>query len=215
MNIRCPHCDFSRDVDPAKVPAGPTRVTCPKCRQVFTFTPIPMFESSKAEVGTNSLTGSTSNFQATEATGMPEELAKAGFWYRFVAMVLDYFLIFLIYVLGGAFLRIVFFSSKTSADHFLMEITFSLIMWAFMLTISITYNFIFIGYCGQTPGKMLLRIKVVRLDYSEVGFGTAALREIYGKLLSSQFLLGYLMVPFQPQKQAAHDKIADSYVIKL
>ena len=35
MQINCPHCGFSRDINPAKIPANATRATCPKCKQKF------------------------------------------------------------------------------------------------------------------------------------------------------------------------------------
>ena len=35
MKIVCPYCNFSRDVDPAKLPANVKRATCPKCKQKF------------------------------------------------------------------------------------------------------------------------------------------------------------------------------------
>ena len=35
MELRCPHCGFSKDIDPAKLPADAKRATCPKCHQKF------------------------------------------------------------------------------------------------------------------------------------------------------------------------------------
>ncbi len=35
MKIVCPHCNYSREVDPAKIPAGASKVTCPRCREKF------------------------------------------------------------------------------------------------------------------------------------------------------------------------------------
>ncbi len=49
-----------------------------------------------------------------------------------------------------------------------------------------------------------------------MNYGRAAKREILGKFVSSILLgIGYLMVAFDSQKQGLHDKIADTYVIKL
>ena len=63
---------------------------------------------------------------------------------------------------------------------------------------------------------MALRVKVIRTDGSHVTYGRAALREVPGKFISSILLcVGYLMVAFDSQKQGLHDKIADTYVIKL
>jgi len=74
---------------------------------------------------------------------------------------------------------------------------------------------LFIGYCGQTPGKMTTRIKVIRCNGAEVGYGAAIFREVIGKFISALLLLiGYVMIGFDEQKQGLHDKIADTYVIK-
>lgn len=35
MQLSCPHCGFSKEIDPSKLPAGAKRATCPKCRQKF------------------------------------------------------------------------------------------------------------------------------------------------------------------------------------
>jgi len=92
----------------------------------------------------------------------------------------------------------------------------NMVIWLFGASISITYAVFFTGYCGQTPGKMALRIKVIRTDGSQPSYGRAALREVLGKFVSSILLgIGYLMVIFDSQKQGLHDKIADTYVIKL
>ena len=37
VNIVCPHCQFSKPVDRAKVGAGKKKVTCPECKQQFMF----------------------------------------------------------------------------------------------------------------------------------------------------------------------------------
>jgi uncharacterized RDD family membrane protein YckC len=82
--------------------------------------------------------------------------------------------------------------------------------------LTVAYYVFFTGYCGQTPGKMALRIKVIRTNGMEIGYGKAALREVLGKFVSGILLgIGYLMVAFDLQKQGLHDKIADTYVIKL
>ncbi|MDY6851986.1 MAG: YIP1 family protein [Thermodesulfobacteriota bacterium] len=35
MKVVCPHCNFSRNVDPSKIPENAKRATCPKCHQKF------------------------------------------------------------------------------------------------------------------------------------------------------------------------------------
>jgi predicted Zn finger-like uncharacterized protein len=35
MILACPHCDFSKEIDPAKLPPNAKKATCPKCKQKF------------------------------------------------------------------------------------------------------------------------------------------------------------------------------------
>jgi uncharacterized RDD family membrane protein YckC len=63
---------------------------------------------------------------------------------------------------------------------------------------------------------MAVRVKVIRTDGTEIGYVRAFLREVVGKFLSKLLLgIGYLMVAVDSRKQGLHDKIADTYVIKL
>lgn len=82
--------------------------------------------------------------------------------------------------------------------------------------LEVGYFVYFIGRWGQTPGKKVLNIKVIRLDDQPIGYLNAFLREIVGKLLSSiVFLLGYFWMIWDKKKQTWHDKIAGTVVINV
>ena len=82
------------------------------------------------------------------------------------------------------------------------------------LIVAFAYEVFFVGRFGGTPGKLLLRMRIVRSDYSRVTYGRAAIR-YFGKMLSGLTMyIGYLMVAFDPQRRALHDYIADTRVIK-
>ena len=86
------------------------------------------------------------------------------------------------------------------------------------MLLSFGYYVFLIGYKGQTIGKMALGIKVVNLNNTQThpDYVHAFLREIVGKLISAAvLLLGYIWVIFDKNKQAWHDKIAGTVVIKL
>lgn len=62
---------------------------------------------------------------------------------------------------------------------------------------------------------MALGLKVVRTDSKPVDWLTAFMREVVGKTLSTlAFLLGYLWAFFHPERQAWHDLIADTLVVR-
>ncbi len=68
---------------------------------------------------------------------------------------------------------------------------------------------------GQTPGKMVMGVKIVRTDGAPIGLGKSILRYL-GYIVSGLILfIGYLWIGVDPKKQGVHDKIADTYVIKL
>ncbi|MFN4071094.1 MAG: RDD family protein [Thermus caldifontis] len=78
------------------------------------------------------------------------------------------------------------------------------------------YYVIFTALYGATPGKMALGLRVVRTNGQPVDWLTAFMREVIGKTLSAlPLLLGYLWAFFHPRRQAWHDLIADTVVVRL
>ena len=72
------------------------------------------------------------------------------------------------------------------------------------------------GYLGQTVGKMLLGIKVIREDNGEVpGLGTAALRTIL-RLVDGIFgyLVGFIAVMASSKRQRLGDMAAHTLVVR-
>lgn len=138
----------------------------------------------------------------------------AGFWIRFVACMIDSLLLGAVQFVIGLVLG---FAGGAAGD-FEGGGAFAMlaITWLCSMAVSITYYVFFTGYNGQTPGKMALRIQVIRTDGTPMTYGRAFLREIPGKFISAIILcIGYLMVAFDQQKQGLHDRIAGTYVIKL
>lgn len=78
------------------------------------------------------------------------------------------------------------------------------------------FSSLFIWRAGATPGKILMKLKVVTSSCQSVSFGYALLRESIGKLISGLlFSLGYFWVLIDRKNQAWHDKIAHTLVVKL
>lgn len=68
---------------------------------------------------------------------------------------------------------------------------------------------------GQTIGKMLCQIKVIQLDGQELDVFAAFSRQGgYGAGFATGFM-GFLQVFWDPNRQAIHDKIASTVVIRL
>ena len=68
---------------------------------------------------------------------------------------------------------------------------------------------------GQTLGKMLFGLKVVRKDGRSVGLGRSFVRWFCYNLSALPLMLGYLIALVDKQNQTLHDKIAGTYVIDV
>lgn len=67
---------------------------------------------------------------------------------------------------------------------------------------------------GQTVGKMLFGLKVIRQDGQPLDWLTVLFREGVGRFLAQYVLwLGYVWVAFHPHKKGWHDLVADTYVV--
>jgi uncharacterized RDD family membrane protein YckC/ribosomal protein L40E len=83
------------------------------------------------------------------------------------------------------------------------------------LILLFAYRVLFTGIKGQTPGKMLLGIAVINERGEVPGIGRALVREVPGRLLSEVSLgLGYVWAAWDDKKQAWHDKLARTYVVR-
>ena len=66
---------------------------------------------------------------------------------------------------------------------------------------------------GGTPGKMACGLKIIRSDGSALSYGRAIGRYFATMLSSFTLGIGYLMVAFDDEKRALHDRVADTRVI--
>ncbi len=209
MLLTCPYCGFSKTVAPDLVPHGQVKVSCPRCRQDFPLTPTP----------TTGTVDTLENRQQGEpgevVSQIPaENLPKAGFWLRLVAALIDMSIVLTLQLVLGAVLGFTGIALLGADDS--STINLFLLMVLFTYVLSFAYYIMFTGYCGQTPGKMALRLKVIRCNGEDIGYGRAAFREIPAKFVARILLcIGYLMIVFDCQKQGLHDHIAQTYVIKL
>lgn len=132
-------------------------------------------------------------------------LAYARVGTRFVAAIIDAMIIILAGFLVSLLIRRVLGISVSDTARWSLSIVGSV------------YGVYFIGRKGQTPGKKAMRIKVVEAVTGQApGYARAFLREVVGKSLSSLVLeLGYLWAIWDKKKQAWHDKITGTVVVKV
>lgn len=152
---------------------------------------------------------------------MEENTTYASFGQRLAAMLLDG----LIYgATGGAVYLIVFIplmlvgGSATSSSTFggsaaMAGAAVASVIWSIGFGV---FNLYLVAKKGQTPGKMILKIKIVRKENGEPpGFAGAFLKEVVGRMVNGLvFNLGYLWMLWDANKQTWADKIAGTIVIK-
>ena len=142
---------------------------------------------------------------------MTQTVQVIGFGRRLVAYLIDGF------ALGVAqfalqFCAIAFASTSRVAED--TSSAFGLLLTCVSLLISVGYFVGFWATTGQTPGKMVMGIKVISTDGQPVSWGKAILRYI-GYIINGLALsLGFIWAAFDPKRQGWHDKIAGTYVVR-
>ncbi len=70
-------------------------------------------------------------------------------------------------------------------------------------------------YNGQTPGKMLMNIRVVKTDGSRLTGNDALLRYVGYYLNTILLFIGWFMTFWDKDHQGLHDRLANTYVVKV
>jgi uncharacterized RDD family membrane protein YckC len=73
--------------------------------------------------------------------------------------------------------------------------------------------FYLVHRAGQTPGKRLLGLRVIRVDGAPLTSADAVLRCLGGYLNTAFFGLGWLWALCDVNQQGWHDKLAHTYVV--
>jgi uncharacterized RDD family membrane protein YckC len=69
-------------------------------------------------------------------------------------------------------------------------------------------------FTGQTPGKKIINIRIIKADGSEITDTDAFVRYLAGWLSVITFGFGWLIMQYDSHHQSLHDKIAATVVIK-
>jgi uncharacterized RDD family membrane protein YckC len=117
---------------------------------------------------------------------------RAAFFDRLAAFVLDVILVILAYQI---------------LDLFRRDSTFFLLLLA--------YHIGFWTWKGTTVGGIICQLRVVRMDGTPLSFADALVRGLAGIFSLAVFGLGGLWILKDPERQAWHDRIAGTYVVKV
>jgi uncharacterized RDD family membrane protein YckC len=82
------------------------------------------------------------------------------------------------------------------------------------VALHVIYHTVLVGGCGQTVGKMLMGVAVVRRDGAPAGYGRALLRCVGGGLCLLTLGLGRLLVLFTRDRRALSDLVAGTRAVQ-
>jgi|SRR5690625_1151940 len=133
----------------------------------------------------------------------------AGFWMRFWAYTVD---LIIVWSVNGILLS----PLKFVNDGAPVDIGFWTLAGIMSTIILYLYFVLMTKFYGQTVGKMIFGLKVIRKDYESLRWSDLLFREVVGRFLYRVIgilTLLYVVVAFDPLKQGIHDMIGDTRVI--
>lgn len=212
MKLICPHCGYGRDIPQAQTTAtAAVNVLCPQCQKIFVFVP---GAPGDPEPAGSEEAGVTADVVSTGVVTSDVDRPKAGFWIRGAAAFVDSLIVGSLQ--GGIVFLFAGLIGLIQGGYESESLWMACLAWLLGSAVGIVYYVYFTAFGGQTPGKMALRIKVIRTDGSPLSLGRALYRETLCKFVSGIILgIGYLLVAFDEKKQGLHDRMADTYVVRL
>jgi len=134
--------------------------------------------------------------------GTVAEPRYAGFWIRFVAAIIDSFIVGVVNALVTSI--IILNAPADSGKAQIVGLALGLLYYAYLESSS----------SQATLGKRAMGIKVTDVEGHRITFGKAALRYV-SKIVSGIILLiGFIMAGFTAKKQGLHDMIAGTLVVR-
>jgi uncharacterized RDD family membrane protein YckC len=179
--------------------------TCVQCGQTFPRDDMMKFENAWVCVNCKPVFLQ----KLKEGVSVTGAFEYAGFWIRFGAKFIDNILLqivnyaLIIPIIGFGGLK----DSTATGVALVIQMLVS-------FAIQIGYITFFLGKYGATPGKMACKLKVVNPDGTPISYGKAFGR-FWGEILSGITLsIGYLIVIWDEEKRALHDRVCNTRVIR-
>ncbi|MEO6237956.1 MAG: RDD family protein, partial [Vicinamibacterales bacterium] len=120
-------------------------------------------------------------------------LPRATFMERFAAFALDVILI-------AITVQVLDFNRQEARVGFLLALAYHVTFWTLK---------------GTTLGGIICQLRLVRVDGAPVGFPDALVRGLTGIFSLAVLGLGFLWILKDPDRQAWHDRVAGTYVVKV
>jgi uncharacterized RDD family membrane protein YckC len=134
---------------------------------------------------------------------------RAPFLLRLGAILIDYILVVALPVLSLLLARAMGYDGARLLGNELNTVG-----WSAAILLGVTDLLVLPFFTGQTIGKMLTGLRVVRIDGRPANGATMMLRQIFGYLLTAGSLgIGFLIAILSSKGRALHDYIAGTVVI--
>lgn len=138
------------------------------------------------------------------------DVEYAGFWRRFGAYIIDSVILAVVYQILTIITNIDTgseFAGPQSPEEILFSLVLIAISWLYFALLESSEK-------QATFGKMALGMQVTDDEGKRISFAKATGR-FFGKIISGMILMiGYLMIIWTEKKQALHDKMVRTLVIK-
>lgn len=127
--------------------------------------------------------------------------AKAGFWIRVVAFIIDSIIVGVVNAIVAAILN------QSTTGRTGIQTILGIIYFTYFWSASSPWP-------GQTVGDKLLNLRVIKTDGSDLSIVQAFIRYVGLVISFLVIFIGVIWVAFDPNKQGWADKIAGTYVVK-
>jgi len=207
------------------VPAAPSPGTgvCIQCEEAFPETKLVMIRGAM-------LCGECKPVylrKLQEGSSKSAFYEYGGFWVRLVARIIDqmiigsiqipFIILWMVLVFGG-----LWFMGAAGKENkalmvlgpVMMFIAYGL-MFLFSFGLTCGYYTWFVAKKNATPGKMVLKLKIINADGSEKITYGKALGRFFADMLSGMTMnIGYVIAAFDDEKRALHDHICNTRVVQ-
>ena len=139
----------------------------------------------------------------------------AAYWRLLAAALTDAALGLALWVLAAMWLLVAVLPWRRHPLDLLDLTLLSTMISLLGVALHVVYHTVLIGGCGQTIGKMLLSIAVVRRNGGPAGYGRALLRVMGGGLCVLTLGLGRLPVLFTRERRGLSDLIAGTRPVSV
>lgn len=163
--------------------------------------------------------GITAEVTNTEIVPANTSFKYAGFWIRFIALIVDVILLIIV-CFALALLIATAYDSIYAKNNLYDENarTSTVPVFDFLIYIIGPWLWFTIYESSRwqaTPGKMLFGLKITNENGERIGFGRANIRFWSKYLISGWLFIGFIIAGLTAKKQSLHDLLARTLVVKL